>query len=62
MNASSETARMREGNQRDWREICMEVLAERNTERVNVLLEELLDALDRRPEARSPQVPNPDQC
>jgi hypothetical protein len=33
---------------RDWREICEELLQERDTERVTELLEELLDALDER--------------
>ena len=33
---------------REWREICEEVLRETSTERVNDLLEELLDALETR--------------
>jgi hypothetical protein len=37
---------MTRGNRRAWREICEEVLKERNEERTNVLLEELLEALE----------------
>jgi hypothetical protein len=49
---------MRQGNQRDWREICVEVLLERDTHRVNALLEELLEALERREDARRTKFPN----
>jgi hypothetical protein len=38
----------RNRNQRDWREICEEVLKEKNSERVDDLLDELLDVLERR--------------
>jgi hypothetical protein len=31
---------------RHWREICEDVLREKDTNRVNALLEELLEALD----------------
>jgi pyruvate dehydrogenase complex dehydrogenase (E1) component len=36
------------GETRDWREICEEILRESSSERVNVLLEELLNALEKR--------------
>lgn len=39
---------MKERNRRDWREICDEVLREKQTNRVNELLEELLEALEDR--------------
>jgi hypothetical protein len=39
---------MSQGNRRDWREICQEVLTETRTERLNALLEELLDVLEER--------------
>jgi hypothetical protein len=39
---------MTQGNRRDWREICEEVLRERSPERVSRLLEELLDVLETR--------------
>lgn len=42
---------MRRGNQSDWHEICVEVLLERNTDRFNALLEELLEALEKREDA-----------
>jgi hypothetical protein len=35
------------GDARDWREICKEVLQESSQERLNALLEELLDALEK---------------
>jgi hypothetical protein len=51
---------MRRGDRRDWREICEEVLLERaDTERVNALLEELLEALEEWAEARGPYVSRP---
>jgi hypothetical protein len=53
---------MTAGKQRDWRKICEEVLKERKTEKVNTLLEELVQALDRRaregdhaPDSRRPK-------
>lgn len=53
---------MRRGARRDWREICAEVLLEsEDTDRVNALLEELLEALEERAEARGPQVSNPEK-
>lgn len=39
------------GKPRDWREICTEVLQETSSERVNDLLEELLEALEERSSA-----------
>jgi pyruvate dehydrogenase complex dehydrogenase (E1) component len=36
------------GKPRDWREICKEVLQETSSERMNYLLEELLEALEKR--------------
>lgn len=39
---------MNENNRRDWRIICEEVLEETNPARLNILLEELLAALERR--------------
>lgn len=36
------------GKERIWREICEEVLKERETEKVDALLEDLAQALDRR--------------
>jgi hypothetical protein len=50
---------MRRGARRDWRKICAEVLLEKtDTVRLNALLEELLEALEERAEARGRQVPN----
>ena len=49
---------MRQDGRRDWREICVEVLQEKNTERVSALLEELLEALEERAAAHHPEVPN----
>ena len=39
---------MNERNRRDWREICVEVLREKQSNRLNELLEELLEALEDR--------------
>lgn len=39
---------MSDSNRRDWREICYDVLREKRAERVDELLEELLDALEER--------------
>jgi hypothetical protein len=44
---------MNQGNRRDWREICEEVLTETDMDRLNVLLQELLDALDDRERIRT---------
>ena len=49
---------MTAGNSRGWREICEEVLREKRTERVNALLEELLDVLEERERAHGrPSTP-----
>jgi len=45
-------------NQRDWREICKEVLRENDPDKVNGLLAELLDALEERAIRSSKDVPN----
>jgi len=45
-------------NQRDWRKICEEVLRENNPDKVNVLLAELLDALEERAIRSSKDLPN----
>jgi len=39
---------MNAGNHRDWREICEEVLKEKKKEKMETLLSELAQALDRR--------------
>ena len=39
-------------NRRDWREICEEVLRTSDSNRVNALLEELLEALEARAQNR----------
>ena len=39
---------MSTAKQRHWREICEELLQEKHTERVETLLQELAQALDRR--------------
>lgn len=46
------------GETRDWREICEDVVRESSSERVNALLEELLDALENRDgsKQREPRV------
>jgi hypothetical protein len=38
---------VKSGN-RDWREICADVLSTRDSERVDTLLQELLEALEER--------------
>ena len=43
---------MNRDNSRAWREICLEVLREKDEYRLNELLRELLDALDRREQIR----------
>jgi hypothetical protein len=43
--------------QRDWREICEEVLKEKNSERIDDLLDELLDVLERRSRHGGPGHP-----
>jgi len=45
-------------NQRDWRKICEEVLRENDPDKVNVLLAELLDALEERAIRSSKDVQN----
>jgi hypothetical protein len=45
---------MNQDNRRDWREICEEVLTEKDQDRLNALLQELLEALDDRERMRSP--------
>jgi hypothetical protein len=47
---------MSRGNLRDWRAICEEVLQEQRPERVEALLHELLQALDRRVNDRREQT------
>jgi hypothetical protein len=37
---------MNPSNRRSWREICEDVLREKDPERVNTLLEELLEVLE----------------
>jgi hypothetical protein len=44
---------MNRDNRRTWREICQEVLKEKDEDRLNALLQELLDALDKREQIRS---------
>ena len=44
---------------RDWREICEEVLGEKDTIRLNALLEELLEALEERERNRASMHPVP---
>jgi hypothetical protein len=39
---------MSPANGRDWREICEEVLLTKDSKQLNVLLEELLEALEAR--------------
>jgi hypothetical protein len=46
-------------NRRDWREICEDLLKEKNPGRVNALLTELLAALEARARERGPQPPTP---
>ena len=50
---------MNQGKRRDWREICEEVLTERDQDRLNVLLQELLDALEERERAQSQEPSAP---
>jgi hypothetical protein len=38
--------RVNQGDRRGWREICEDVLREKDPERVNTLLEELLEELE----------------
>ena len=45
---------MNADKQRSWREICEELLKEKQTEKVDALLEELAQALDRRALERNP--------
>jgi len=40
------------GSRRDWREICEEVLTETDQDRLNALLQELLNALEERERMR----------
>jgi hypothetical protein len=42
---------MSPGYDRDWRAICEEVLREKNSDHINALLEELLEALEERARA-----------
>lgn len=48
---------MNAGEHRDWREICEEVLKEKKKEKVETLLEELTQALDRRAREREVNTP-----
>ena len=43
-----EALAMMPGNRRNWRQICEEVLREHDPDKVNLLLTELLDALEDR--------------
>jgi pyruvate dehydrogenase complex dehydrogenase (E1) component len=45
-----------DGETRDWRKICEEMLGESSAERVNSLLEELLDALEERDRSKPPRA------
>jgi hypothetical protein len=45
---------MNQDNRRDWREICEQALAEKDRDRLNALLQELLEALEDRERMRSP--------
>ena len=49
---------MSTGNRRNWREVCEEIVRERDTDRSNALMEELLEVLDARARAREAQ-PSP---
>jgi hypothetical protein len=49
---------MSTGNRREWREICEEIVRERDTDRSNALMEELLEVLDARARASEAQ-PSP---
>ena len=48
---------MASNNRRDWREICAEVIREKDDTRLNVLLEELLEVLDERARKMPPTIP-----
>jgi len=50
-----ESLRMTSSDKRDWRQICQEVVQERNPEKMDALLAELLDILEERSIARSKQ-------
>ncbi len=43
-------------NGRDWREICKEVIREKDNTRLNVLLEELLEALEEHARKKPPTI------
>jgi hypothetical protein len=49
------------GKPRDWREICKEVLQVTSSERVNDLLEELLEALEQRSTAEGQASGSPQE-
>jgi pyruvate dehydrogenase complex dehydrogenase (E1) component len=48
MDPKKVSGRSGNGETRDWREICEDVVRESSSERVNALLEELLNALEER--------------
>jgi hypothetical protein len=50
---------MSQDKRRDWREICEQVLREKDAGRVNALLEELLDVLEERERTRSQRPSSP---
>lgn len=45
---------MSSANRRDWREICEQVVREKDSTRLNTLLEELLEALEEHARNRDP--------
>jgi hypothetical protein len=55
-------APMSQEKPKNWREICEAVLREKDHDKINALLEELLESLDERARTRPDQHPQVSSC
>jgi len=53
---------MSQDKPKNWREICEAVLREKDQDKINALLEELLESLDERARTRPDQHPQVSSC
>ncbi len=51
---------MPERNQKDWRELCIAVIHENNSARLSLLIQELIEALDRSEQTWHPRTDSPE--
>ena len=51
---------MADGQQKDWRELCLAVATERDSTKLSLLIQELIEALDRGERNWRRTIPRPD--